>query len=192
MLEKHHIEVKERGKNITFINNLSNKRVRGSRLGNRYEKEELINGFEKQITSRQDQERGNTTIPNITNDQSSRSIGIDDQIEGNRGLSVDIPEREHEQRDSNNKRTGKDQRNESTNSRTDEIDFSRIDQQLAERKRSLHEAHRQKHAHSSEYDTKSKSGIREEQNFDREGITRYQREQSKGPKRIERDEPELS
>lgn len=138
------------------------------------------------------QEREYTDLSNINDDQAGRSVGIDDQIEGNRGVSVNISEGEHEQRDSNNKRTGKDQRNESTSSRTDEIDFAKIDQQLAERKRGLHEAHRQKHADSSEYDTKFRTGINEKQNLDREGIERNQRRQPNEPKRIEHDEPELS
>ncbi|MCY8235395.1 relaxase/mobilization nuclease domain-containing protein, partial [Priestia endophytica] len=47
LTEKHGIEVLERGKNITFKHPDNDRKVRGSRLGNSYEKETLKNEFEK-------------------------------------------------------------------------------------------------------------------------------------------------
>lgn len=61
MLEKHGIEVRERGKNITFINS-EGKRVRGKKLGYAYEKESIKHEFEKQING--SQRRGNSYLPN--------------------------------------------------------------------------------------------------------------------------------
>lgn len=62
-LQEHYgIEVKERGKNITFTHPDNNRKVRGSRLGNEYEKETIKHGFDRQ--AERSQERGNTDLSN--------------------------------------------------------------------------------------------------------------------------------
>ncbi|MFN3366740.1 MAG: relaxase/mobilization nuclease domain-containing protein [Exiguobacterium mexicanum] len=52
MLERHEIEVLERGKNITYVNLETGKKVRGNKLGNDYDKETMKHEFAK----RQEQE----------------------------------------------------------------------------------------------------------------------------------------
>lgn len=53
--EKHDIDVKERGKNITFTHPENNRKVRGSKLGNDYEKETLQRECEITKETRADQ-----------------------------------------------------------------------------------------------------------------------------------------
>jgi hypothetical protein len=62
--ENYGIEVKERGKNITFTHPENGRKVRGSKLGNDYEKETIQNGFERQIERKTEpsQKRGNTGL----------------------------------------------------------------------------------------------------------------------------------
>lgn len=59
MLQRHKIEVLERGKNITYVNLETGKKVRGNKLGNAYEKGTM----EHEFTKRQEQEarRGNVS-----------------------------------------------------------------------------------------------------------------------------------
>lgn len=72
LTEKHGIEVLERGKNITFKHPDNDRKVRGSKLGNSYEKETLKHEFEKRKAreGERGQERGNT---NLSNEQSRGS-----------------------------------------------------------------------------------------------------------------------
>lgn len=75
LTEKHGIEVLERGKNITFKHPDNDRKVRGSKLGNSYEKETLKNEFEKRKAreGERGQERGNTEIPNEQSRGSERT-----------------------------------------------------------------------------------------------------------------------
>ncbi|MGJ9460694.1 relaxase/mobilization nuclease domain-containing protein [Oceanobacillus sp. CF4.6] len=47
MMDKHGIEVKERGKNTTYINHENGKRVRGNKLGESYERETIKHEYTK-------------------------------------------------------------------------------------------------------------------------------------------------
>lgn len=58
LTEKYHIEVKERGKNISFKHPDSQKFVRGKTLGLAYERGTLEDDFNRQIERRTSQERG--------------------------------------------------------------------------------------------------------------------------------------
>ncbi|WP_025907321.1 relaxase/mobilization nuclease domain-containing protein [Priestia flexa] len=62
--ENYGIDVLERGKNITFTHPDNDRKVRGSKLGNEYEKETIKNGFERQIERKTEpsQERGTTSL----------------------------------------------------------------------------------------------------------------------------------
>lgn len=62
--ENYGIEVLERGENITFTHPDNGRKIRGSKLGNDYEKETIKNGFERQIERKTEpsQERGTTSL----------------------------------------------------------------------------------------------------------------------------------
>jgi len=87
MIEKHGIEVRERGKNTTYYNHENGKRVRGNKLGEAYEKETIKHEFEKRDRE-QSQERGNT---DLSNEQSRGSARAERTTEANERL-----ERPHE------------------------------------------------------------------------------------------------
>lgn len=78
MSNNHNIEVKERGSNTTYINHENGKRVRGTRLGEAYEKETIKHEFEKfkaREGEQHGQDRGNTDLSNEQSGQSNESRG---------------------------------------------------------------------------------------------------------------------
>lgn len=62
LLEKHGIEVRERGKNTTYINHENGKRVRGNKLGEAYEKETIKHEYQKYS---REQERGSARAEGV-------------------------------------------------------------------------------------------------------------------------------
>ncbi|WP_129732053.1 relaxase/mobilization nuclease domain-containing protein [Ectobacillus funiculus] len=83
LTEKYGIEVKERGKNITFTHPDNGMKVRGSRLGNSYEKETLEYEFERQIEQRKDergQERGNIGLSHSPESREQRDHAAGERI----------------------------------------------------------------------------------------------------------------
>lgn len=176
LTEEYGIQVKERGKHITFIHPENNRKVRGNKLGKSYERGTLANEYSRQA------ERETTN---------RNKRGTNSTIESDRGLSVNVSEREYEQRNSDNKRTGRNQENEPTDPRGNEINIAEINKQLSNRKRGLQESYKQQHGKTSENGNKIGKGTGHEQNYDREGIERDKAEQSKKPRQSEREEPEL-
>ncbi|NGY89410.1 relaxase/mobilization nuclease domain-containing protein, partial [Bacillus megaterium] len=93
-LKDQGVQATLRGKNITYEHLESNKKVRGTKLGLAYEKETILHGFERQVTRERETtssaERGVTTVTAVIprDDSTSKS---------DRGLSLDVPERKHEQ-----------------------------------------------------------------------------------------------
>lgn len=85
LTEKYGIEVNERGKNITFSHPDNGRKVRGSKLGNSYEKEMLKNEFTREIEQTKgepSQERGNTNLSG-SEKQQREGAGIDRSVERN-------------------------------------------------------------------------------------------------------------
>lgn len=85
LTDKYGIEVNERGKNITFTHPDNGMKVRGSKLGNSYEKEMLKNEFTRQIEQTKgepSQERGNTSLSD-SDKQQREGAGIARTPEGN-------------------------------------------------------------------------------------------------------------
>ncbi|RDZ08430.1 relaxase/mobilization nuclease domain-containing protein [Priestia megaterium] len=131
-LKDQGVQVTLRGKNITYEHLESNKKVRGTKLGLAYEKETILHGFEREVTRERETAssaftaaRGVTTvIPG--DDFASQSI---------RGLSLDVPERKHEQRDDDRTRAQGDQTDESRRTEGNGIDFDDVAQQIRERHR---------------------------------------------------------
>lgn len=119
-LKEQGVQANLRGKNITYEHLESNKKVRGTKLGLAYEKETILHGFEGQVT----RERETAVIP-----------GDDLTSQSNRGLSLDVPERKHEQRDDDRTRAQGDQTDEPRRTEGNEIDFDDVAQQIRERHR---------------------------------------------------------
>ncbi|KRF50209.1 hypothetical protein ASG98_27250 [Bacillus sp. Soil531] len=128
-LKNQGVQATLRGKNITYEHLESNKKVRGSKLGLAYEKETILHGFERQVTREREAassaERGVISV-----------IPRDDfASQSDRGLSLDVPERKHEQRDDDRTRAKSDQTDEPRRAEGNGIDFDVIAQQIRERHR---------------------------------------------------------
>jgi hypothetical protein len=180
LTEKYGIEVKERGKNISFKHPDMQKFVRGKTLGLAYERGTLEHDFAKERASQPSQERG-------TSEHELR--GIDRTSESDRGVFVNVSEREHEQGNSHHERTGRNQEHESERSGADKIDFSKIDKQLADRKRGLQKGHQQQSSSPSKDGREAGKGIGHEQNYDRQGT---ERDKERDADRNKESEPERS
>jgi len=129
-LKEQGVQATIRGKNITYEHLESNKKVRGTKLGLAYEKETILHGFERQVT----RERETTSSATTVNRRFEEDIRRDDfasQSDG--GLSLDVSERKHEQRDDDRTRARADQTDEPRRTSGNEIDFADIDQQIRDR-----------------------------------------------------------
>ncbi|MCM3774336.1 relaxase/mobilization nuclease domain-containing protein [Priestia aryabhattai] len=141
-LKDEGVQATLRGKNITYEHLESNKKVRGSKLGLAYEKETILDGFERQVTRERETassagtaERGHTGVISV--------IPRDDfASESDRGLSFDVSERKHEQRDDDAAGARTDQTDESRRTEGNEIDFADIDQQIRERHRNTQKVYK--------------------------------------------------
>lgn len=131
-LKEQGVQATLRGKNITYEHLESNKKVRGTKLGLAYEKETILHGFERQVTRERETagsaERGVTTVTAV--------ISRDDfASQSDRGLSLDVSERKHEQRDDDRTRAQGDQTDEPRRTERNGIDFDDVAQQIRERYR---------------------------------------------------------
>ena len=129
-LKDQGVQATLRGKNITYEHLESNKKVRGTKLGLAYEKETILHGFERQVT-RERETRNSATTVNRGLEEDIRRDDFASQSDG--GLSLDVSERKHEQRDDDETRARTDQTDEPRRTRGNEIDFADIDQQIRDR-----------------------------------------------------------
>jgi len=129
-LKDQGVQATLRGKNITYEHLESNKKVRGTKLGLAYEKETILHGFERQVT-RERETRNSATTVNRGLEEDIRRDDFASQIDG--GLSLDVSERKHEQRDDDAARARTDQTDEPRRTSGNEIDFADIDQQIRDR-----------------------------------------------------------
>lgn len=139
-LKDQGVQATLRGKNITYEHLESNKKVRGSKLGLAYEKETILDGFERQVTREREtagsEERGVTTVTAV--------IPRDDfASQSDRGLSLDVSERKYEQRDDDRTRAQGDQTDEPRRTEGDGIDFDDVAEQIRERHRNTQAAYKQ-------------------------------------------------
>ncbi|PAK42761.1 relaxase/mobilization nuclease domain-containing protein [Priestia megaterium] len=130
-LKDQGVQATLRGKNITYEHLESNKKVRGSKLGLAYEKETILHGFERQVTGER-AATGSAVIPR--DDLASQSNG---------GLSLDVSERKHEQRDDDRTRAQRNQTDEPRRTEGNGIDFDDIAEQIRERHRNTQAAYKQ-------------------------------------------------
>ncbi|MED3887693.1 relaxase/mobilization nuclease domain-containing protein [Priestia aryabhattai] len=129
-LKEQGVQATLRGKNITYEHLESNKKVRGSKLGLAYEKETILHGFERQV-ARERETRNSATTVNRGLEEDIRRDDVASESDG--GLSLDVSERKHEQRDDDATRARTDQIDKPRRTSGNEIDFADIDQQIRDR-----------------------------------------------------------
>lgn len=194
-LKDQGVQATLRGKNITYEHLESNKKVRGSKLGLAYEKETILDGFERQVTRERaaagSAERGVTTVTAVI-------PGDDSTSQSDRGLSLNVPERKHEQRDDDRTRAQGDQTDEPRRTEGNGIDFDDIAEQIRERHRNTQAAYKQNFgrnegSHSSatqgngNESSVSSKGISSKQSSDQERIREDQQQPGEQVRQLERD-----
>jgi hypothetical protein len=183
-LKEQGVQATLRGKNITYEHLESNKKVRGTKLGLAYEKETILHGFERQVT----RERGVTAVIS----------GDDLASQSNRGLSLDVPERKHEQRDDDRTRAQGNQTDEPRRTEGNGIDFDDIAQQIRERHRNTQAVYKKNfgrnesghsddtHGNGNESSVSSK-GISSKQSSDQGRVREDQQQPGEQVRQLERD-----
>ncbi|WP_025907913.1 relaxase/mobilization nuclease domain-containing protein [Priestia flexa] len=194
-LKEEGVQATLRGKNITYEHLESNKKVRGTKLGLAYEKETILHGFKRQVTRERETagsgERGVTTVTAVI-------PGDDLASQSNRGLSLDVSERKHEQRDDDRTRAQGDQTDESRRTEGDGINFNDVAEQIRERHRNTQAAYKQnfgrnEDSHSSatqgngNESSVSSKGISSKQSSDQERIREDQQQPGEQVRQLERD-----
>ncbi|MEC0665482.1 relaxase/mobilization nuclease domain-containing protein [Priestia flexa] len=196
-LKDQGVQATLRGKNITYEHLESNKKVRGSKLGLAYEKETILDGFERQVT----RERETTSSATTVNRGLEEDIRRDDfASESDGGLSLDVPERKHEQRNDDRTRARTDQTDKPRGAEGHEIDFSNIDQQIRDRRfrtqeiyeRSFggNESSHPSHAHGNgDEPSVSSKGVPSKQRNDEGRIREDQQQSGKQVRYVEPESP---
>lgn len=194
-LKEEGVQATLRGKNITYEHLESNKKVRGTKLGLAYEKETILHGFKRQVTRERETagsgERGVTTVTAVI-------PGDDLASQSNRGLSLDVSERKHEQRDDDRTRAQGDQTDEPRPTEGDGINFNDVAEQIRERHRNTQAAYKQnfgrnEDSHSSatqgngNESSVSSKGISSKQSSDQERIREDQQQPGEQVRQLERD-----
>jgi hypothetical protein len=191
-LKDQGVQATLRGKNITYEHLESNRKVRGSKLGLVYEKETILDGFERQVTREREaagsgERRVTTVIP-----------GDDLASQSNGGLSLDVPERKHEQRDDDRTRAQGNQTDEPRRTEGNGIDFDDIAQQIRERHRNTQAVYKKNfgrnesghsddtHGNGNESSVSSK-GISSKQSSDQGRVREDQQQPGEQVRQLERD-----
>lgn len=194
-LKDQGVQATLRGKNITYEHLESNKKVRGSKLGLAYEKETILDGFERQVTRERETagsaERGVTTVTAV--------IPRDDfASQSDRGLSLDVSERKYEQRDDDRTRAQGDQADEPRRTEGNGIDFNDVAQQIRERHRNTQAVYKQnfgrnESSHSSDThgdgneSSVSSKGVSSKQSGDQGRTRENQQQPGEQVQQLERD-----
>lgn len=170
-LKDQGVQATLRGKNITYEHLESNKKVRGSKLGLAYEKETILDGFERQVTRERaatgSAERGITTVTAVI-------PGDDSTSQSDRGLSLDVPERKHEQRNDDRTRAQGDQTDEPRRTEGDGIDFDDVAEQIRERHRNTQAAYKQNFGRNEGSHSSATQGNGNESSVSSKGISNKQ------------------
>ncbi|MED4002185.1 relaxase/mobilization nuclease domain-containing protein [Priestia aryabhattai] len=170
-LKDQGVQATLRGKNITYEHLESNKKVRGSKLGLAYEKETILDGFERQVTRERaaadSAERGVTTVTAVI-------PGDDLASQSDRGLSLDVSERKHEQRDDDRTRAQGNQTDEPRRTEGNGIDFDDIAQQIRERHRNTQVAYKQNFGRNEGGHSSATQGNGNESSVSSKGISNKQ------------------
>ncbi len=173
-LKDQGVQATLRGKNITYEHLESNKKVRGSKLGLAYEKEMILHGFERQVTRERE-----TTSPATTAERGVTTVatvipGDDLTSQNDRGISLDLSKRKHEQRDDDRTRARTDQTDEPRRAAGDELNFDDIAQQIRERHRNTQAVYKQNFGRNEGGDTSDTHRDGNESSVSSEGISSKQ------------------
>ena len=162
--EKFSIDSKMQKDKVYFKAPEMERYISGNRLGNNYSKEGLELEFERNAKEyeRRVQQLGEER-KQPTNPAEHELRGNDCPPESDRGLSLDLSQREYEQRNDDDTGARKNQTDEPTSTRGDSIDFEAIHRQLAERNRATQEIYQQQFGDSSRDDQKNGKSVRGEQ-----------------------------
>lgn len=212
LLERHGIELIERGKNTTYLNVENGKRVRGNKLGESYEKETIADEFKEHERATSDefaQRRGDGAVPGRREETNQYGTGraddtlsaVAEDVEGprtyrdgiarppetGRVISVGTVEGEHAERDGDHDGVGADRSGQQGASRTDDFDLEAFNRRLEERKRGLKEGYRQTTPLPRRIDGSTEQRLGEESRSDE---TRDGTEQGDDHEQVERDRAE--
>ncbi|MEG8980461.1 relaxase/mobilization nuclease domain-containing protein [Priestia megaterium] len=170
-LKEQGVQATLRGKNITYEHLESNKKVRGSKLGLAYEKETILNGFERQVTRERETRNSATTV----NRGLEENIRRDDfASQSDRRLSLDVSERKHEQRDDDRTRAQGNQTDEPRRTEGDGIDFDDVAQQIRERHRNTQAVYKQNFGRNEDGHSSATQGNGNESSVSSKGISNKQ------------------
>lgn len=141
LTQKYGIEVKERGKNISFRHPDAKKFVRGKTLGLAYERGTLEDGFNRQIERESSQERGNADVSNVTRAEHERTHGHDERNARAEQLDEKLHQSSHGQSNSREidagQRNRKYQNNQQTGDRSNAFDIDEARKTLEQQRRSV-------------------------------------------------------
>lgn len=189
LTKNYDIQVKERGKHITFTHP-NGMKVRGATLGNDYDKEMLKREFTREIESERkpNQERGNSNLSNEQFKGSERNeSGTTHEIESNRELSVSASEGKHNERDSDRDRAEANPRSQSEVATGNDLNYDELHKRFEERKRGLQGGYKQQYYNTHENDRSSESSPTKQQRADSKGLAR---EQDNNPEQADRNREE--
>lgn len=140
LLEKHEIEVRERGNTTTYYDHANKKRVRDNKLGADYEREVIKDGFERPIEG----ERTNHgEVGGYTGVSRGERAGVSDASESRRGLSFDRPAGGRPEGDdipTGNRESRSDQQG---HRRSDAFDYEEFNRKLEQSKQGTRRAYQQ-------------------------------------------------
>lgn len=156
LLEKHQVEVRERGNTTTYYDHANNKRVRDNKLGADYEREVIKDGFERPIEGERTNdgevgrhtgvsrgERAESDTPSDARTLDSERTGASDASESRRGLSVYRPAGGRSEGDdvpTGNRESRSDQQG---HRRSDAFDYEEFNRKLEQSKQGTRRAYQQ-------------------------------------------------
>lgn len=127
LTEKYGIEVKERGKHISYKHPDYKKFVRGKTLGLDYERGTIEHGFSRQIES--SKERGNTDLSSTKGAELERARELADGNQRTQQAHAELhkgaTERGHHEKGDGRKRTGNHEKDQSRDTRENGIDIAK-------------------------------------------------------------------
>lgn len=170
LLNKNGVDVKLRGKTITYTHLNANKKVRASKLGSDYEKETIFNGFERHIEPTKD--RDSTTGQSGNNEP--RPAAVDPSLDRNSEL---------QRSDAATEKLGESQSGEqfTRDSRSDELRPEQLQQQLEKLRNHTNQLQRDSSKAVNRIletpENDPKRSFRPKQNRNREDSTRNEPEQ---------------
>lgn len=140
LLKRYNIEARERKEGITYCNHTSGHEVTQKNLGADYEKERIMNEFERKATNERNASISNGARSTVSDSERTRTTN---EIESSRGVSIDSTSRSSSERDDVS--TG--DRQPSTDKQgvrgTDKFDYEEFNRKLEQAKQGTRRAYQQ-------------------------------------------------